>query len=149
VSKITSYYLAYVLIHILFIGNLLLRDYFQGAENAFAHTLSVVIMWLMLLFLLLRWDYILPIYKLNTKYANENGRIVFVSSKIAFFIYKLTVWGVSLVAPVVLIMLGLRVNSLLVFYCALIFYLFVYLNRRVLFDSFATYQKSQNMIPPP
>ncbi len=144
-TKAKAYYLKYLIIHTLFVCNLQLRDYLQSTGAEGTHTLSVIIMWVMLLFLLLRWDYILPMYKLNSKYTTESGRLVLFSSRINFLFYRLVVWGVTIFAPIALIIMGLNVNSLLVLYCALISYLFVYLNRRVLFDSFNIYHKDSSM----
>ncbi len=144
-TKTRTYYLIYLIIHTFFIGNLQLRDYLQSTGAEVTHTLSVITMWVILLFFLFRWDYILPIYKLNGKYIRENGRLVSFSSKINFITYKLIIWGVTICAPVALIIMGLNINSLLVLYCALISYLFVYLNRRVLFDNFDSYHKDNNI----
>jgi len=140
-----GYYLNFVLLHSFFIGNLLLRDYFKSLGWEYFHTATIAVMWMMLLFFLLRWDYILPIRWLNTKYTIEDGRLIQFSSKLNFFIYKIVIWFFTVTVPLVLILMGLNINPILVLYFGLFAYLFMYLNRRVLFEGFDTYIKRSDM----
>lgn len=137
--KASSYYAIFLIVHSLFLGNLFLRDYLLSEGINLLHNISVLFMWVGVIFLLFRWDYILPIHKLTRMYNIESGRLIMPKSKLNYFFYRVGVWGGTIVAPTALIIAGLELHSILVVYLVLTTYLLLYLNRKALFDNYEKY----------
>lgn len=134
-----GFYQRYIVIHLIFLSSLILRNYSQNHIN-WLHSITVVCVWICLLFLLFRWDYILPIHGLNNNFHIKIGKILHFKSQLTFYSYKFFIWVLTTVGPVFLLLLAKTLNSIIVLYSVLFLYFIIYINRKVLFDSFDKYK---------